>query len=90
MSEESIKTVRRRRGGVRACLTWVKRDTAKLEGKSELASNDEWKIKRLLEQVKKDDKDFEQRHLEVLNFIDEEDQDSLEAKYMYATSMVTT
>ena len=65
---------------VHARLTWVERDIAKLEGKSELASSDQQKIKRLLEQVKEDDKEFEQRHLEVLDFIDEEDQDSLEAE----------
>ena len=80
MSETSIKTARRRRGAVRARLTRVERDIAKLEGKSELASSDQRKIKRLLEQVKEDDKEFEQRHLEVLDFIDEEDQDSLEAE----------
>ena len=80
MSETSIKTARKQQGAVRACLTWVERDIAKLEVKSELASSDQWKIKRLLDQVKEDDKEFEQWHLEVLDFMDEEDQDSLEAE----------
>ena len=33
-----------------------------------------------MEQVKEDDKEFELRHHEVLDFIDEDDQDSLDAK----------
>ena len=65
---------------VRACLTQVERDIAKLEGKSELASSDQRQIKSLIEQVIEDNKEFEQQHLEVLDFIDKEDQDSLEAE----------
>ena len=80
MSETSIKTARRRRGAVRARHTRVERAIAKLEGKSELAGNDQQKIKCLLEQVKEDDREFQQRHLEVLDFIKEEDQDSLDAE----------
>ena len=57
-----------------------KRDIAKLEGKTELVPSDQRKIKRLMEQVKEDDKEFEERHLEVINFIHEGDQDSLDAE----------
>ena len=80
MSETTVRTARRRRGAVRARLTRVEKDIAKLEGKTELVSSDQRKIKRLMEQVKEDDKEFEERHLEVLNFIDEGDQDSLDAE----------
>ena len=80
MSATAIKTARRRRGAVRARLNRVERDIAKLEGKSELAASDQRKIKRLLEQVKADDKEFEQRHLEVLDLIDDEDQESLDVE----------
>ena len=67
MSETSIITARRRRDAVRARLTRVERDIAKLEGKSELAASDQRKMKQLLEQVKEDDMEFEQRYLEVLD-----------------------
>ena len=80
MSETTVRTARRRRGAVRARLTRVEKDIAKLEGKTELVPSDQRKIKRLMEQVKEDDKEFEERHLEVLNFIDEGDQDSLEGE----------
>ena len=79
MSDSAIKAARRRRGAVRARLTRIERDIVKLEGKSDLNPNDERKIKRLTEQVKEDDKSFEERHLEVLDFIDE-DQDTLKAE----------
>ena len=36
------------------------------------------RIKRLLEQVKEDEKEFEERPLQVLHFIKEEDRESLE------------
>ena len=78
MSETSIKSARRRRGAVCTRLTRVERDIAKLEGNSELASSDQRKIKCFLMQVKEDDEEFEQRHLQVLDFI--EDQDSLETE----------
>ena len=66
MSETSILTARRRRGAVHARLARVERDIVKLEGKSLLAGSDQRRIKRLLEQVKEDDREFEQWHLEVL------------------------
>ena len=80
MAETTVRTARRRRGAVRARLTRVQKDIAKSEGKTELVSSDQRKIKRLMEQVREDDKEFEERHLEVFNFIDERDQDSLEAE----------
>ena len=45
-----------------------------------LAPSDKRKIKRLLEQVKDDDKEFEERHLEVLNHVDEQDQDTIDVE----------
>ena len=80
MSEAEIKAARRRRGAVRSRLTRVEKDLEKLEGKTRLVSSDLRKIKRLQEQVKEDDKEFEQRHLEMLDLIDESDRDTLEAE----------
>ena len=54
---------------MRARLTRIERDIAAFEGKESLESSDQRKVKRLKEQVKEIDRDFEQRHLEVLNFI---------------------
>ena len=45
--------------------------------------NDKRKIKRLLDQVKDDDRVFKERHLEVLNYIEEEDQDSDSEEKVY-------
>ena len=80
MSETTVRTARRLPGAVRARLTRVEKDIAKLEGKTELLLSDQRKIKRLMEKVKEDDKEFEEQHLEVLNFINEGDQDSLDAE----------
>ena len=77
MSETAIKTARRRQGAVRARLTRVERDIAKLEGKSKLAASGQRKIKRLLEQVKEVDKEFQQRHLEVLDQESLDDEESV-------------
>ena len=79
MSEVTITTARRCQGAVRSCLTRIEQDIAKLEGKMTLGPSDQRRIKRLLEQVKEDDREFEERHLEVLNFI-EEDHETLEAE----------
>ena len=80
MSEAEVKAARRCRGAMRSRLTRVEKDLVKLEGKTDLVSSDLRKIKRLQEQVKEDDKEFEQRHLEVLDLIDERDRDTLEAE----------
>ena len=75
-----IASARRRRGVVRGRLTRIEKDIAKMEGKETLGPSDKRKIKRLLEQVKNNDKEFEERHIEVLNDINEEDQDALDAE----------
>ena len=65
---------------MRGRLTRVEKEIAKLEGKRTLGPSEQRKIKRLLEQVREDDTEFEQRHLEVLDFIKEEDQEALDAE----------
>ena len=51
-----------------------------MEGKESLAPSDQEKAKRLREQVKEIDRDFDQRHLEVLNFIESEDRTTLDSE----------
>ena len=51
-----------------------------MEGKKTLGPSDKRKIDHLLEQVKNNDKEFEKCHLEVINYIKEEDQDNLDAE----------
>ena len=63
---------------MRGRLTRIERDIAKLEVKEELAQQDQRKAERLKEQIKDNDPEFEQRHLEVLNFIKEHDQDTVD------------
>ena len=65
---------------MRGRLTRIEKDIAKLEGKETLGPSDKRKLKRLLDQVKDDDREFEERHLEVLNYIKEDDQDALDAE----------
>ena len=62
---------------LRGRLTRIERDIATLEGKEELILQDRHKVEHLLDQLKENDSSFEQRHLEVLNFIQEEDQETL-------------
>ena len=71
MSEGTITTARRRQGAVRGRLARAEKDIAKLESKITLGPNDQRRIKGLLEDLKEDDREFEERHLEVLNFIKE-------------------
>ena len=70
-------SVRRRRGIKRGRLTRIERDIASLERKEELAHQDQRKVERLLEQLKDNDANFETRHLEVLDLIEGEDEDTL-------------
>ena len=77
MSEKTIASARRRRGILRGRLTRIGRDIAKLEEKEELGHQDQRKVERLMEQVKENDAEFEQRHLDVIDFIEEEDADTL-------------
>ena len=59
-----IRAVRRRRGAVRARLTYIEKDIVKLEDKSELPSSDQRKIKRRIERGEEVNKEFEQLHLD--------------------------
>ena len=74
---ETIASSRRRRGTVRGRLTRIERDIVKLEEKEALSPSDRRKVKRLKDQVKDNDREFEQRHIEVLDFIESEDQTTL-------------
>ena len=65
---------------MRARLTRIEPDITTLEGKESLAPPDQRKVSRLKEQVKEIDRDFEQRHLEVLNFIESEDRTTLDSE----------
>ena len=77
LTENTIVSARRCRGILRGRLTRIEQDIANLEDKEELALQDRHKVERLLEQINDNDTNFEQRSLEVLNFIEEEDQDTL-------------
>ena len=77
---DTIGNSRRRRGAMRARLTRIERDIATLEEKESLAPLDQRKVKRLKEQVEEIDRDFEQRHVEVLNFIESEDRTTLDSE----------
>ena len=83
MSEAEIRAARSRRGMVRSRLTRVDKDIEKLQEKvqaADLESSDQRKIKRLIEQVNEYDKEFEQRHLEVMDLLDGTDQETMEAE----------
>ena len=75
-----IASAKRRRGTVRARLTRIEKDIGKWEGKEELSPSDVKKIRRLKELAKEHDRDFEERHVEVLDFIAAEDSAALEAE----------
>ena len=77
---DTIANVRRRRGTVRGRLTRIERDISSLEEKETLTPSERRKIKRLKDQVKEHDQEFERRHMEVLDFIEEEDQTALDAE----------
>ena len=63
-------SAKRRCGTVSSRLTWIERDIVKLKEKEELAPSDQRKIKHLKELAKEQSREFEQRHVEVLNFIE--------------------
>ena len=77
MAENMVVSARRHRGILRGRLTLIEKDITILEGKVELTHQDRWKVERILEQLKDNDSSFELRHLEVLNFIQEEDEETL-------------
>ena len=62
---------------MRGRLTRIGKDIAVLECQEELTFDDRRMVEHLLEQLKDNDSTFEQRHVEVLNFIEEEDQEAL-------------
>ena len=74
---ENIGSARRRRGLICRRLTRIERDLASLETKEDLVHLDQSKVERLLGQNKEIDANFEMRHLEVLDLIEEEDQYTL-------------
>ena len=61
-------------------LTWIEWDIVKLEDKERLIPSDKRKIKRKKEQAKEHDCDFEQRYVDILNFIEAEDKAVLNSK----------
>ena len=69
---DTIVSARKLRGKVRSRLTRIKRDIVKLEDKEGLTPSDQRKIKRFKAQVQEYDSDFQQRHVDVLNFIEAE------------------
>ena len=75
---ETIVSARRRRGTLRGRLTRIERDIAALEAKETMSPEDRRKAKRLDEQLREIDRDFEQRHCEVLDFIKEDDKTTLD------------
>ena len=77
---DTIASVRRRRGTVRGRLTRIERDISSLEEKETLTPSERKKIMRLKDQVKEHDQEFEKRNMEVLDFIEEEDQTTLDAE----------
>ena len=86
MAKNTVVSARRRRGILRGRLTCIERDIIILEGKAELTHRDRRMVERLLEQLKDNDSSFEQRHLQVLNFIQEEDQETLSQERLCSTS----
>ena len=78
MSDITIVTARRRRGMLRGRLTRIEREVVNLEKKVYFMDEDQRKIERLIDQIKDNDTDFEQRHLDVLNFVSEDDEDTLQ------------
>ena len=77
---DTIASAKKRRGRVRAHLTRMEKDSGKLEEKEELTPLNGKKIRRLKELAKEHDREFEERHVEVLNFIEAEDTAALESE----------
>ena len=65
---------------MRGRLTRIERDISSLEEKETLTPSERKRIARLKDQVKEHDQEFEKRHMEVLDFIEEEDQTTLDAE----------
>ena len=75
---DNILPARRRRGMQRGRLTLIERESVDLEEKAELVDQDQRMIERLIEQIMENEADFEQRRLEVLGFVKEGDEDTLQ------------
>ena len=75
---DTIARAKRCRGTVHAHLTRMEKDFGKLEETEELTPSDGKKIRRLKELAKEYDREFEEHHVEVLNFIEAENRASLE------------
>ena len=74
-----IATARRHRGAGGGHSTRIEKDIARLKGITTLGPNDQWRIKRLLEQIKEDDRDYKEHLVAVLNSIDVDYHDTKEA-----------
>ena len=61
-------------------LTHIGWDISSLEAKEMLTPSDQQKIISLKDQVKEHNQEFKKRHMEVLDFIEEEDQTALDAE----------
>ena len=77
---DMIASARRQWGTVCSYLTQMEKDIGKLEEKEGLTPSDKRKIKHFKEQAMEHDRDFEQCHLEVLNFIEAEDKAALDSE----------
>ena len=75
---DTITSAKWRQGTVRASLTRMEKDINKLEEKKGLTPLNERKIEQLKELSKEHDRDFEERHVEVLNLIEAEDKAALD------------
>ena len=58
----------------------MEKDIGKLEEREDLTNSDGKKIRHLKELVKEHDREFEERHVRVLNFIEAEDTAALESE----------
>ena len=77
---EKLSHTWRCRGSVRASITRMEENIAKLEAKRELSHTDRLPIPQLLKNLQKWDAEFKQHHYVILDLIDEEDE-ALEQEY---------
>ena len=71
---------------LRGPVTRFEREIDDLEKKEELNDQNQSKVQRLITQIKDNDAEFEQRPLEVRNFVSEEDEDTLQREKLFLTS----
>ena len=77
---DMIASAKRRPGTVLAHLTRMEKDIGKLEEKEELTPSRGKKMRRLKELAKEHDRELEEHHVKVLNFIEAEDTTGLESE----------